>query len=158
MTEIVSEIVRLPERTHPRFVWLLPLVFAVGTVLGSFWPGHDGHLFFLGTLVGVWACSLFDVGNDVSAWILPTLLGGVPILLLLGLLLDRLRADLAPWLAVSLVVGAVAGFVLMQGHGDLDAARAYHGSFLGYAVCALQLGSYGGTLVVLGILALRGRA
>jgi len=154
----MTEIVRLPERTHPRFTWLLPLLFAVMTGLAAIWPGHEGHLFFLGSFVGVWACSLYDSGNEVTSWILPTLLGGTPILLLLGWLLDRLRADIGLWVVSMVLISGVAGYVLMQGHGDLEGALDYHGSFLAYAVCSLQLGSYGATLVVLAILGGRGQA
>jgi len=154
----MTEIVRLPVRTRPRFTWLLPLLFAAGSVLGSIWAGHGGKLFFLGALAGIWACSLVDTGTDATAWLLPTLLGGIPILLLLGHLLDRLHADVSLWIAVMAVICCVAGYLLMQGHTDLEGALAYHGSFLAYAVCAVQLGSYGATLVVLGIEAGRGRS
>ena len=40
--------------------------------------------------------------------------------------------------------------------GDFEAAIAFHGSFLAYCICALQLGSYGATLVVLMLEAGRG--
>ncbi|MDO8349099.1 MAG: hypothetical protein Q7T30_02605, partial [Planctomycetota bacterium] len=98
-----------------------------------------------------------DCGGDAAAWLLPTLLGGVPILLLLGRLLDRLHADVGLWVAAMVLISCLCGYVLMQGHADLEVALEYHGSFFAYVVCAVQLGSYGATLVVLGIEAGRGR-
>ena len=145
----MTEIVRLPLRTPRHFTWLLPLLFAPATVLGSLCAGQGGKLFVIGALAGIWACFLVDSGADASAWLLPTLLGGTPVLLLLGWLLDRLRADVALWIAAMLLIACGAGYLLVQG--------AYDGSFLAYAVCALQLGSYGATLVVLGISAGRRR-
>jgi hypothetical protein len=153
----MTEIIRLPVRTPPRFTWLLPLLFAVASVLGWIWAGHGGRLFIIGALAGIWACFLVDGGAGAVTWLVPTLLGGIPVLLLLGWLLDRLRADVLVWSATMLLISGVAGYVLMQGYPDLDKAIDYHGSFLAYAVCAVQLGSYGATLVVLGITAGRRR-
>lgn len=152
----MNEIVRLPSPARRRFVWLLPLVFAVGAVLGSVWPGQGEQLFVIGSLAGVWACYLMPSGGEVVGSLLPTLVGGIPILLLFGRLLDRLRAELWLWGLACLLVSSVAGYVLLQGYGDFEAAIAFHGSFLAYCICALQLGSYGATLVVLMLEAGRG--
>ena len=152
----MTEIIRLPSRPRARFTWLLPAVFLVGSSLGSVWGGHGGQLFVIGALVGVWACFLLPNGADASGWLLPTLLGGVPILLLFGWLLDRLRADLWLYAAAGLLVSAVAGYALLQGYGDFGHALDHHGGFLAYLICALQLGSYGATLLVLMVQAGRG--
>jgi len=152
----MTEIVRLPSRARPRFLWLLPLVFVIGAVLGSIWSGQSGQLFVIGSLAGVWACSLVPSGEEAAGWLVPTLIGGVPVLLLLGRLLDRLRAELWLWTVAWLLVSGIAGYVLLQGYGDLEAAIAYHGSFLAYCICAVQLGSYGATLLVLMLEAGRG--
>ncbi len=150
------EIVRLPQPVRPRFLWLLPLWFAVGSVIGSAVAGHNGQLYFIGALAGAWACALFDADITSSLGLLPTLFGGVPLLLLLGWLLDRLGAEVWLWgVAVALTSG-LAGYVLIQGHADFDAAIAHHGSIFAYLICALQLGSYGATLIVLFVQAGRG--
>ncbi len=127
---------------------MLPLVFAAGCCLGSLWPGHAGQLFGIGGLAGVWACFLV-ASEDPLTWLVPTLVGGVPILWFLGRLLDRLQAELWVWLASCCVVTLVAGYLLLQGYADFDSALAYHGSLLAYGVCAVQLGSYGATLLAL---------
>jgi hypothetical protein len=148
MTAIVS----LPPRAvRLRFTWLLPAWFAVASVLGTVWPGHGGQLFYIGALAGVWACFLTSGSDEAASWLVPTLVGGVPILLLLGLLLDRLRSDLRLWSGLALVVAAAAGFVLLQEFSELDRAVEYHGSLWSFGICALQLGSYGATIVLLAI-------
>ena len=146
----MTEIVTLPrEAVRPRFTWILPVWFAAASSLGVVWPGHSGQLFFIGALAGIWACLLVDSSGEPSAWILPTLVGGVPILFYLGRLLDRLQSDVRVWSMLLLLVAAIAGFVLLQGFRDLEHAVHYHGSFLAYCVCALQIGSYGATLGML---------
>lgn len=146
----MTALVTLPTKTvRLRFTWLLPAWFAVASVLGTVWPGHGGQLFCIGALAGVWVCYLVDSSGEVASWLLPTLLGGVPILLLLGLRLDRLRADLRLWGLLLLGVAGLAVFLLLQQFSELDRAVAYHGSFLSFCVCALQLGSYGATLALL---------
>jgi len=146
----MTEIVALPRpAVRPRFTWILPVLFAVASSLASLWPGHGGQLFCIGALPGVWACLLFDSSGDPSAWILPTLLGGVPILFFLGRLLDRLQVDLRVWIAAWIGATALAGFFLTQGFVDLERAIEHHGSVLAYVCCAVQLGSYAATLVSL---------
>lgn len=146
MTAIVS----LPPRAvRLRFTWLLPAWFVVASALGTVWPGHCHQLFCIGALAGVWVCFLADgSGSDTSSLLL-TLVGGVPILMLLGLLLDRLRSSLRLWSALVLCVAAAAGFVLLQEFSELDRAVDHHGSLLAFGICALQLGSYGATIVLL---------
>jgi hypothetical protein len=145
MTEIVS---LKRATTRPRFAWLLPGLFVLASIAGSLFPGHGGQLFGLGSLAGIWACFLF-AGGDPTTWLVPSLLGGVPILWFLGRLLDRLRTDLVVWLVALAVVTLIAGYVLMQGYADFEVALEYHGSFLAFCICALQLGSYGATLLAL---------
>lgn len=146
----MTEIVTLP--THvakSRFALLLPLFFAAASWLGAAWPGHGGRLFCIGALAGIWACLLIEPSGEPSSWVWPTLVGGMPILFLLGRLLDRLESDVRVWgLAVVGVAGA-AGYLLLQQFVDIEHAVAHHGSFLAFCICAVQLGSYGATLVAL---------
>ncbi len=146
MTEIVT--LQQPA-ARPFFAVLLPLVFAIGCGLGVLWPGHSGQLFGIGALAGVWACFLTGGSEDPTAWLVPTLLGGLPILWFLGRLLDRLRTDPWIWSIALAVVTVLAGYLLLQQHADLDVAIDYHGSFTAFCVCAVQLGSYGATLLAL---------
>ncbi|MCK5943109.1 MAG: hypothetical protein KAI24_14110 [Planctomycetes bacterium] len=154
MTEIVT-IERRADRSV--FWWLLPLWFAIGAVLAVQWPGHGFQLFSIGALPGVWAAFLLGTGESAFSWLLPTLLAGGPLLLLLGRMLDGVGTDLLPWLLAVLVVAAVAGYFLLGAHADLETAFERHGGLLPYAVCSLQLGSYGATLLLLIIGAGRGR-
>ncbi|HEX5052762.1 MAG TPA: hypothetical protein VFZ65_13380 [Planctomycetota bacterium] len=147
----MTEIVTSPHPAPRRFVWLLPAVFVLGSGLGALWPGNSGELFCIGSLAGVWACLALGSDSARATWLLASVIGGVPILWLLGRLLDRLQADPWLWFAASVVGALAAGYVLLQGFPDLDAALAQHGSFLAFAVCAMQLGSYGGTLLLLAI-------
>ncbi|MBL9079913.1 MAG: hypothetical protein JNL08_20635 [Planctomycetes bacterium] len=140
---------------RPRLTWLLPAWFVVASVLGSIWPGRGGQLFCIGALAGVWACFLVDSSGDAASWLWPALLGGVPILLLLGRLLDRLRADPKVWVVLSVTAALGAGYFLLQGYAELDHALERHGSLWSFVVCALQLGSYGATIALLAFSARR---
>jgi hypothetical protein len=153
MTEIVT-LTRRGER--PCLTWLLPGWFVLGTVLGSLWPGHGWQLFSIGALPGVWVTFLIGGGSGAVTWLVPTLLGGLPIVWLLGRLLDRLSTDWRLWLIVTVVAAAVVGYVLLQRFNDLDVALEHHGSFGAYFVCAMQLGSYAATLLLLALGAGRG--
>ncbi|HET7845248.1 MAG TPA: hypothetical protein VFL14_13920, partial [Xanthomonadales bacterium] len=80
-SHVMTEIVTLrQEATRPLFAVLLPLLFAACCALGVVWPGHGAQLFSIGALPGVWACFLTGSTGSALAWLLPTLLAGVPIL------------------------------------------------------------------------------
>ncbi|MBL8754969.1 MAG: hypothetical protein JNK15_16815 [Planctomycetes bacterium] len=147
MTEIIT---RQQNATTRRFVIVLPVLFAVGSVFGWMFPGHGAQLFAIGGLPGVWACFLV-AGTDPGGWLLPTLVGGLPILWFLGQLLDRLRIDPWVWIATWALGAAVAGYVLLQQFADLDAAIEFHGSLLAYLACAANLGCYAATLLTLAL-------
>ena len=152
----MTEIVRLPMPVRLRFVWLLPLWFAIAAAIGSTVAGHGGQLYFIGALVGVWASALIGDGAESSLALIPTLLGGVPVLALLGWLLDRLGAELWLWLTAAALCAGLAGYLLLQGYSDIESAITHHGSVFAYLVCAMQLGAYGATLIVLVMQAGRG--
>lgn len=165
MVEIVT-LQRAP--TRKTFVWLSPLWFVVGVLLAVQWHGHGWQLFSIGALPGVWATFLLGAevpgsgtsgaNGTVLGWVLPSLLCGAAVMWLLGTLLDRLETDARLWLGALVLGAAVAGYVLLQGYNDLDGAIDHHGSFFAFVVCALQLGSYGATLLLLAIGAGRGGA
>lgn len=146
----MTEIVTLPTQVaKSRFALLLPLFFAAASGLGAVWPGHSGQLFCIGALAGIWACLLIEPSGEPSSWVWPTLVGGMPILFLLGRVLDRLQSDIRVWAIAAVGVAGAAGFLLLQQFADLDRAVAHHGSFFAFCVCAVQLGGYGATLVAL---------
>lgn len=146
----MTELVTLTRPTvRACFQWLLPMVFAAGCVLGVSWPGHGGQLFGIGALAGIWACFLTGAGSTPAGWLGPTLVGGLPVVWFLGRMLDRVRTDLRLWALLAVVGAAAAGYLLLQGHADLEVAISYHGSWFAYAICALQLGSYAATLLSL---------
>lgn len=135
MTQLVT-IQRRYER--PLFRWLLPLWFAVGALLALQWPGDNHRLFSIGALPGVWVAFLASAHDTAMSWLLPTLGGGLPILFGFGYMLDRLGTDARLWFGAMLVAAAASGYFLLSSHDDLLAS----------VVCALQLGSYGATLLL----------
>jgi hypothetical protein len=154
MTEIVT-IERRADR--PLFWWLLPLWFTVGALLAAQWPGFGHQLFSIGALPGVWVAFLIGTGDSTTSWLLPTVLAGAPLLAVLGVMLDRVATDVRLWLVAVLLVAAAAGYFLLGAHQDLETGLERHGGFLPFAICALQLGSYGATLLLLVVGAGSGR-
>jgi hypothetical protein len=148
-------VVPSPEPRQLLFRWLLPVSWAALSLLGFSHPGDEYTLFLLGALAGVWV--VFLTGDPGSAGsLLPLVLGaGVVVMLLFGWMLDRLRAELWLWVGSLLVAGAIAGYVLLQGYADFEAALQKQGSLLAFLACGLQLGGYAAILVCLSAGALR---
>lgn len=146
----MTDIVTIERRSDSaRFGVLLPGWFLVCALLATMAPGHGWQLFAVGTIPGVWAAFLFGEGNSAVGWLLPTLFVGLPLLWFLGRMLDRLHADIRLWLLAAVVGAGVAGYLMLQSYARLELAFDRHGSFLAFLFCALQLGSYGATLLLL---------
>jgi len=153
----MTEIVTLQRgSSRPCFAWLVPAWFLFGALLGVVWPGSEWELFAVGALPGSWAAVVFDSGAGTFGWLLPTLLAGLPLMWLLGSLLDKLGTDLRLWVLFAVGAAVVAGFLLLQSFNDLQLAIDKHGSLYPFAVCAWQLGNYAATLLLLAIGAGRG--
>ncbi|MBK8097757.1 MAG: hypothetical protein IPK26_11660 [Planctomycetes bacterium] len=148
----------LPPSPRPatwRHVWCLPAAFGVLCALSAAWPGEGWQSFSIGSIAGLWVGLV--LGDLVSHPFWPTLLGGMATMAVFGLMLDGLRVPIVVWVLVSPVAACGAGYVLLQGFPDLDAALVARGSWLGAGICALQLGSYVAVMVALAFGAGRSR-
>ncbi|MFK7741212.1 MAG: hypothetical protein AB8H80_12910 [Planctomycetota bacterium] len=150
IVDAMPDLVVIERRSDSRrFVWLLPVWFLVATLLATQWPGNGWQLFSIGAMPGVWLAILLGAGESALSWLLPTLFAGLPLMWFLGRMLDRLGAEIPGWLVTLIAMSGVAGFLLLQSYPEVDDAFARHGGVMPFAVCALQLGSYAATLVML---------
>jgi hypothetical protein len=138
-----------------RFVWLLPLLWTAGCALGFAHPGDEYGLFLLDALPGLWAVALVGDDGDVAGLLLPVLACGAAVAFGIGLLLDRVQASLARWLALAAVGAVIAAVLLLRPFPDLQQATEKNGSLTAYGVCAWQLGSYAASALVLCAAAVR---
>ena len=80
------------------FVWLLPLLWMVTSVLSFQWPGDEYGLWSFGSLAGLWIVYLIgNIGNTARIAIFVIIAGSVS-MVPLGLLLDMLRVRRRLWL------------------------------------------------------------
>lgn len=146
---------RSPQPRTWRHVWCLPAAFGVLCALGALWPGEGWQSFSIGSIAGLWVGLV--LGDLISHPFVPTLVGGLATMALFGWMLDGLRVPLLVWGLVTPAAACAAGYVLLQGFPDLDAALVARGSWPGAGVCALQLGSYVAVVVALAFGAGRSR-
>ena len=123
------------------YIWLLPLLWAVFTVISFFRSGDEHGCFFFGAIAGTWVGYLCWFDSMASA--LPAVLtAGVIIIGLAGGLMDLLGVGKRLWfvLFVLLWVGTVS--VCARQYESFDRIAGKHGSVLAPASMALNLALY----------------
>jgi len=101
------------------YVWNIPFMWTVFTIISFSRPGNDYGLFIYGAIVGSWVRFIHPVPLTVKGlfYILPV---GVAILGLLGYFMDRLRVRRAVWtIFFFLSLGALFGLAIMH-YGSME--------------------------------------
>ncbi len=133
------------------YVWCVPLVFAVVSLLSFQWPGDEYALWVASSIVGVWWGFIFQVG-DIQQWHIPWLTAAVGMVVLapLGWALDRLRLDRRLWLGL-LVVGTIGMFLWsILSYESIDRAIRKNGSLQAYLLASINMGLY--LSIIMGLL------
>lgn len=137
-----------------RFVWLLPLLWTPVAWFNFHHPGDEYGGFAAGSLAGLWIAILFDLGGNPGDLLPPILAAGVMTLAIAGLVLDKLRTPLGPWL--FLWIAAAIGIFLWV-HSQFPSPQRVigkMGSYWALVLPAVNLGLYTATAVLGGATAL----
>jgi hypothetical protein len=121
-----------------RFLWLLPLLWALVMVGARIHRGDEYGKFLIAALPA-WPLGLlfrelvpWRTTMLVDAWIC-----GIPLLALIGWGMDRARASLGLFLATWLVLAAVMAFAGVREHATLGKAISKNGSLWAYVFSGL---------------------
>jgi hypothetical protein len=128
------------------FVWLAPLLWTTVAWFNFQHPGDEYGGFAAGSLAGLWIVILFDVGGS-PANMLPLILGaGAVTVAIAGLVLDKLRAPPAPWLALLVVFAVGLCLWELQSYPSMEKAISKNGSYAAYVLPGVNLGLYAATI------------
>jgi hypothetical protein len=128
---------------HYAFMLLLPIVWAVISLIHFRFPGDEYALWATSSIVGTWPCFFIQVGDINNSWLLwmVALNGG---LLMAGAGWVQVRLRVAVWLWVGLFVVAGAGWFAfqLQQYPSVERALAKNGSWWAYLLSSCLMGMY----------------
>lgn len=128
------------------YLWLLPPLWGIFTVISFFYSGDEHALFAYGSLAGTWICFLYEF-NTLEQALIPVLATGAVILALIGLLLDWLRVKKRLWLFVFVLIAVLLFLFQFSMYGSIERIRGKHGSVLGLVIVACNWGIYGAMML-----------
>jgi hypothetical protein len=138
------------DRKRIIFIWLVPLMWAVGSLLQRRAAGDENAFYVASSLPGIWLGILGSMGaRSVSKEMLAILvvLAGAPIMAMLGWAMDYLQVRKRVW-AVVYIVGAIGILALtLSGYDSIQHAINKNGSLQAYVLLALNLGLFLSVLV-----------
>ena len=126
------------------FVWLLPLVWVVCSLLSFIFPGDEYALYGISSFVGVWIVLVVDLPGDIHSPVFPLAIAvtGSVIMACFGLILTKLRVNIKLWL-VLYTISAIAILVLtISSFPSLDRAIRKNGSLFAYIFYSMNMAMY----------------
>lgn len=137
--------------TRPRwfFTAVLPIGWAIGNYLSFLHPGDEYGGWAASCLPVAWlAFALSGHPRDMLRVILPV---GIVELALFGMLMDRVRVRLLPWLLLWSVLTVALVAMTIRQYPTWERAMAKNGSFLAYLFPSLTVGMIVASVVMLAI-------
>lgn len=133
------------DRRQIFFIWVLPLLWAVGSLMQSGAAGDENGFYVLSSLPAAWIARFVFAGRErVPEETLPVLvvLAGLPIMAAIGWVMDHLHVRRRLWAIVYLVGAASILTLALAGYGRIERAISKNGSLRAYVLLASSLGLF----------------
>ena len=126
----------------PFYVWVLPFLWGVCCYLSFRHPGDEYGLWGTGSVVGVWIVFIIGNAGDIKDLLLPTVLTGICVMAVVGLILDRLRTSRLIWLIILVVAALAVCIASLASFPSYDRAISKNGSLSAYLLFSFNAGLY----------------
>jgi len=125
------------------FVWLLPLIWTICSLLSFRFPGDEYALYVISSIAGVWITFVVQLANINSPFFLfvVTTVGAL-VMAVVGFLLAKLRIKLSLWLICFVISAVVICIVTINSYPSFDRAIRKNGSLFAYIFSSINLGLY----------------
>ncbi len=130
------------------FVWILPLLWAACSLVQSQSPGDENGFYVVSSLPAAWMAPFLLLGHASKEMIpIYVVLAGLPIMVGVGWVMDRLEIRKVVWAIVYLVAGITIFFLVVGSFPSLERAIGKNGSLWAYVVLASNLGLYASVIL-----------
>ena len=130
------------DRKRIIFIWLLPLIWAVGSLMQRGAAGDENGFYVVSSLPGIWlgivsTLSARSVSKEMLAILV--VLAGAPIMALPGWVMDYLKVRKRIWIIVYIVGAAGILGLILSSYDSIQHAINKNGSLKAYVLLALNL-------------------
>ena len=130
------------------FVWVLPLLWAVGSAAQSKFPGDEHGFYVTSSLPAAWIGPFILLGRASKEMIpIYVVLGGLPVMAGIGWVMDRLEVRKVIWAILYLVGGITIFFLVLSSFPSMERATGKNGSLWAYVLLASNLGLYASVIL-----------
>ena len=129
------------KEAHPFYVWLLPLIWAVGTTAQHQYPGDEYGFYALSALPAFWCAPFILLAHVPMETTVPwVVLAGAPLVILAGRLLDFLRVSKPLWAVLFLVCAVIVSLLAVGSYPRVERAIAANGPLWAYGLLGANVG------------------
>lgn len=128
---------------YPFYLWLVPLIWAVGTTAQHRFPGDENALYILSAIPGLWIAPIFMLAH-VSKEAIPfcVALAGLPVMVLVGWMLERLGVSKLLWAFLLVSLSVAICRLTIASYPSIERAIGANGSLWAYRLLGVNLGLY----------------
>lgn len=126
------------------YTWLVPLLWAVSSLLSLRFPGDEYGLYTVSSIAGVWGYLLFRPSGSPSNtlfWLTITI-AGMLVMSVFGFVLSKLRAKIVLFGAIYAAAAIVFCVFLICSYPSFEKAISKNGSLWAYVFSSMNLGLY----------------
>jgi len=128
---------------YPFYLWLIPLVWAIGTTAQHRFPGDENALYILSAIPGFWVAPIFMLAHiSKEAIPLGVVLAGLPVVVLVGWMLERLGVPKLLWVFLFVSLSVAICHLTVTSYPSIERAIGANGSLWAYRLLGVNLGLY----------------
>ena len=113
------------------FVWLVPLLWSVCSLVSFEFPGDEYGIYALSSMAGTWMVILFKIQGDIHDFVFRGTITatGAVVMLLAGLILHKLRVKIKLWLVIYILAAVVFFVTALCNYPSIEKALSKNGSW-----------------------------
>ncbi|MHC4694722.1 MAG: hypothetical protein ACYS67_18445 [Planctomycetota bacterium] len=131
------------------YVWLLPLLWSVCSLLSFEFPGDEYGIYAVSSMAGTWALFLFNIQGDIHKFAFRGTITatGIIVILIAGFILAKLRVKLKLWFALYITLAVVIMVLTINSYPSFEKALSKNGSLWAYIFGSLNMGLYASVIL-----------
>jgi hypothetical protein len=131
------------------YVWLLPLLWSVCSLLSFEFPGDEYGIYAVSSMAGTWALFLFNIQGDIHKFAFRGTITatGIIVILIAGFILAKLRVKLKLWFVLYITLAVVIMVLTINSYPSFEKALSKNGSLWAYLFGSLNMGLYASVIL-----------
>lgn len=131
------------------YVWLLPLLWSICSLLSFQFPGDEYAIYAVSSMAGTWAVFLLNIQGDIHDFAFRGTITttGIIVMLIASFILAKLRVKIKLWLVLYITLAALILVMTINSYPSIEKALSKNGSWWAYIFGSLNLGLYASVIL-----------